>query len=363
VREQRALRVNFLLPFPINFPVGGYKVVYRYANGLVDRGHTVRVVLPKSMDPRTGVVGEIKNRLWPKLHVLRNPGGITWFPLDPRVELLYRSDLREKWLPEADFSVATFWRTAPILNAYSARMGKKLYLIQHFETFAGSLEEVGATWKLPLHKIVIAKWLEALAGSMGQSCTYIPNGIDFDEFGIDAPIEARPRRVAMLFHSDAIKGAWDGINALELVKERYPDLSVVLFGVQTRPGLIPPWMEYVSNAPSAQVRAIYNSCSVFLHPSWSEGCPAPPAEAMACGAAVVAAANDGVLDYLKPGVNGVTARPKYWLELADRLTEVLGDEPRRIAIAYAGNRSIQEYTWTRAVDSFEKLLRDEVSAS
>ena len=349
-------RVNFVMPVQINLPVGGYKVVYRYANGLVERGHKVTVVLPKSLEPRTGVVGEVKNLVWPRIHLMRNPGGITWFPLDPRVKVIFCSDLREKWLPEADFSVATFWRTAPIVNGYSPRMGKKLYLIQHFETFAGTPEDVTATWKLPLDKIVIARWLAAFAESLGENYTYIPNGIDFDEFGIDVPIEGRQKRVGMLFHSDVMKGAWDGINALEVAKERHPDMTAVLYGVQERPWMLPTWIQYVQKATSPQLREIYNSCSIFLHPSWTEGCPAPPAEAMACGACVVAAANDGVLDYLTPGVTGVTARPKQWQELAERLSDVLGDDSLRTAVAHAGSESIRQYTWKRAVDSFEQLL-------
>jgi glycosyltransferase involved in cell wall biosynthesis len=335
-----SLRVNFLLPVQTNLPVGGYKVVYRYANGLAEKGHRARVVLPKSMQARTGVAGEVK----------------TWFPLDPRVEVVFTSDLREKWLPEADFSVATFWQTAPIVNAYSPRMGKKLYLLQHLETFAGPPADVIGTWKLPLQKIVIAKWLEEFAGSLGETCVRIPNGIDFDEFAIDTPIEQRPKRVAMLYHADVVKGVWDGIHALEVVRQKHPDLSVVFFGVPERPWLLPDWIEYIQNASSSQVRQINNSCRIFLHPSWSEGCPAPPAEAMACGAAIVAAANPGVMDYLVDGENAVTAKPTYWLELADKISNLFDNEEKRIQIAKRGSESIREYTWPRAVDAFEKVL-------
>jgi glycosyltransferase involved in cell wall biosynthesis len=353
---ERKFRVNFLLPFPSPVPTGGYKVVFQYANHLVERGHDIRVVLPKGLDPRTGAVGELKNLLWSRVHQMRHPVAVTWFKLDPRIKVLRCSDLREKWLPEADFSVATLWRTAPIVSGYSPRMGKKLYLIQHFESFAGSAEDVTATWKLPLEKIVIAKWLAEFAKSLGEKYTYIPNGLDFGEYGIDTPIGERKPRVGMLFHTDVIKGGWDGVNALDVAKQRIPELTAVFFGVQERPWMLPSWIEYVQMATSSQLREIYNSCSVFLHPSWSEGLPAPPAEAMACGAAVVAAANDGVLDYISAGVNGLTARPRYWPELADVLIEALTNEELRVKLAHAGNESIQQYTWKRAADSFEDLL-------
>ena len=83
----------------------------------------------------------------------------------------------------------------------------------------------------------------------------------------------------------------------------------------------------------------------------------PPAEAMACGAAVIAAANPGIMDYLKPNVTGLTSRPKYWTELADNLIALLSDEPRRIEIANAGNADIAQYTWERATNSFLEAVK------
>jgi len=356
VSRQKSLRVNFLLPYEMNLPVGGYKVVYQYSNELVARGHDIRVILPKNLEPRTDVSGEIKNLIWPRVHKLRNPKGITWFPLDPRVQIVLAADLREKWLPEADFSIATFWKTAPFAHGYSERMGKKVYLIQHLETWAGPEADVVNTWKLPLKKIVIAKWLASFADSLGEKCTYIPNGIDFNEYGVDVPIDKRSRRIAMMYNPDFIKGAWDGINALELIHEKYPDVTVVLFGVAARPFMLPLWIQYVQNATAPQLREIYNSCSIFAHPSWTEGWPLPPAEAMTCGAAIVAAANGGVMDYLTADETALTSRPKYWLEFADRIAEFLDDDEKRIRFATKGSQTIRGYTYKRATDSLENLL-------
>jgi len=161
----------------------------------------------------------------------------------------------------------------------------------------------------------------------------------------------------MLYHDGYVKASWDGINAMELAKERAPDLTAVLFGLPARPNGLPSWIEYVQNASASQLREIYNQASIFVHPSWAEGWPMPPAEAMACGAAVVAASNPGIMDYLKPGITGLTCRPKYWTELADAIVNLLTDEPRRVAIAKAGNEDIQQYTWGSAVASLLESMR------
>ena len=267
----QSFRIVFVLPHENNIPIGGYKVVYEYANALVARGHQAAVVLPKQMHARTGFAGEIKNQIWPILHRRRNPGVVTWFKLDPRVQIVLCSDLREKWLPDADFVFATSWRTAPFVADYPARLGRKMYLIQHLEIFDGDYGDVIATWKLPLHKVVISKWLRDLATSIGEQTSYVPNGINFEEFRLENPIEGRKPRVMGLFHKDFVKGSYDGLNALELAKERFPDLSAVFFGMPSVRGDIPSWIEYVKGPLAPQLREMYNGSSIFLHPSWSEG--------------------------------------------------------------------------------------------
>ena len=40
----------------------------------------------------------------------------------------------------------------------------------------------------------IARWLEQIATSMNETCCYIPNGLDFAQFGVlEQPGEALPR--------------------------------------------------------------------------------------------------------------------------------------------------------------------------
>ena len=349
------LRITFVLPHLTDVPIGGYKGVYEFSNEMVHRGHTVNVVLPKQMVARTGAVGELKNIIWPRLHKMRNPAGITWFKIDPRVNVVYCSDLREKWIPDADFVFATSWRTAPIVANYSERLGRKMYLIQHLETFGGPFDEVVATWRLPLDKLVITKWLADFGESLGEKCTRIKVGIDMHQFGLDNPIEEREPCVAMMYSDSYVKGAWDGIHALELVKERFSHLRFLLFGVPARPDL-PKWMEYFQNVPVSEIRSIYNSASIFVHTSWSEGWGAPPLEAMRCGAAIIAAGNLGVMDYLKPGETALIYRPKYWTELAAQVEQLLTDEELRCSLAKAGNLDAQHYSWESATDRLLEVL-------
>lgn len=342
----------------VNRPAGGFKVVYEYANHLQARGHRVTVVHPRSLDPQPGAGQKIKSLLWPYKIRLQDRGVAPWFAMHPEVKLSLVADLGEQFIPDGDAIFATAYQTAFHVAGYGASKGRKFYLIQHHETWLGPEEEVNRTWRLPLHKIVIARWLTRLAEEFGAGgdLSYIPNGIDFSSFNLVTPIGARPRRVAMLAHSFAWKGMADGLAALEMVRAQAPDLEATLFGAHPRLPEIPVWIEYVEHPAPDELLALYNSCAVFLHTSWSEGWGLPPAEAMACGCALVAAANPGVQDYAEHENTALLAPIKQPAALARELLRVVRDDALRQRIAEAGRLRVQQYTWKRAVDAMEALL-------
>jgi hypothetical protein len=54
------MNVHFVLPTDGTVPVGGYKVVYEYANGLVRRGHDVTVTHTFYLQPsQVGCCGSL----------------------------------------------------------------------------------------------------------------------------------------------------------------------------------------------------------------------------------------------------------------------------------------------------------------
>jgi glycosyltransferase involved in cell wall biosynthesis len=160
----------------------------------------------------------------------------------------------------------------------------------------------------------------------------------------------------MLYHGAAWKGAADGIEALRQARNELPDLDAVLFGTDRRPS-VPEWMTYVHNPTGDALVDLYNSLSIFLHPSWAEGWPLPPAESMACGCALVATANAGVSDYAHDGETAVMSPVRSPDALAGALIRVLRDQDLRLQLARAGNRAIQKMTWQRATDTFERVIQ------
>lgn len=359
--------VGFLLPGATGNPVGGVKVAFEYANALAARGWAVKVAMPHMIDEEE--IQETRSSPWLRLRCAasymkrrarRGYLPSRWFNLDPNVAARYLPTPEPWALPAADAWVATSWRTAKWVVR---TRGARLYLVQHVETWGGPEAQVMATWKAPLRKIVVSRWLQEVARELGETADYIPNGLDFSAFGVDvAPAERRGTRVLMLFHSSPWKGSADGIAALQIARTEEPRLEATLFGVKSRPVGLPSWIRYEKQPPQQRLRELYNSASVFLAPSWTEGWGLPATEAMACGCALVATDVDGHREFAHDGETALLAPPREPVSLARQLLRIVGDAKLRLALARTGNAYVQRFTWSRATDQLESVLREEIGA-
>src|SRR5712664_138204 len=355
------MKITFLMPGYMWGPSGGFKVVYEYANRLVSRGHQVSVVHPRRLTFRPPIEltrHQHGRRIRLDLLELVSTPSIDWHPIDKRVNLLFVPSSRERHIPDGDVLFATAWNTArPVMECSSAK-GEKCYFIQHYETWMGPKDLVDQTWRMPLRKVVISHWLlEIGRGLTSHSLTYVPNGIDHERYGVTHPIATRPRQVAMMCSPVAFKGSKDGIAALEIAKNKFPDLRVVLFGNSRRSSWIPKWMTYARN-PSQKwiVEELYNGSSIVLSSSVTEGFALPPAEGAACGCAIVATDSGGIRDFVQDGVTGLLSPPKNPEALANNICLLLRNDALRIRLARSANDFIKRFNWERSADLLEEFI-------
>lgn len=355
------MKINFLLPSPPPYPIGGCKVVYEYANHLVRNGHSVNVDHVLSIFPSTTPVRFLYAALKATYFNFSMRRHISWFHFDPRVQLRCIPRATSQFLFHAEATVATAWNTSRwVAQAPSSVRGKGFYLIQHVEDWDAPRDVILETWKLPLSKIVISHWLEEIAQRLGEGSTYIPNGLDFEEFGIDiTPEERDPFRVGMLWHRLSWKGSAIGLAALREVHEAYPMLHLELFGVDPAPANLPEWVTYTQNPSRPELRALYNRCAIFVTPSFAEGWALPPAEAMQCGCALVATAIGGHADYVIDGKTAIATIPQDPASIRSAISGLFSSPEKRLEIAREGNDWIQKYTWEQATSSFVKLLAEQ----
>lgn len=339
--------------------MGGFKVVYEYANALVGSGHHVELIHPGGL--YLGVARSDR--------MLRNVAkyiglGVTgryrptnWFTLDPKVSARWVPSLASWFIPDADVVIATAWETAEWVSSYPESKGRKYYLIQHFEDWFGDRERLLRTWTLPLQKIVISRWLGQIAESLGESFHYIPNGLDHQAFGVDvAPGDRNPKRILMLHHHLDWKGTKEGLAAIERVRKQCPGVEVTLFGVSPPESVnLPKWVTYEHLPSRERLRALYNEASLFVSPSWAEGWALPPAEAMQCGCATVLT-DIGGHEYAIHGVTSLLSPPRDIEALSGNILTLIENDAYRTRLAHAAILEIAQYTWSRSARSLENAL-------
>jgi L-malate glycosyltransferase len=355
------MKISFLMPNYDGGPSGGFRVVYEYANRLTARGHEVSVIQPRRLKyhppPKIGLYGLVRRYLFFAKSLLSNPK-IQWHDIDERVKIIFVSDSDAANVPDGDIIFATNWHTVESVVRCPESKGKKCYLVQGYESYNAPKELVDATWRAPLHKVVISKWLADLGEQMGcDHLTYIPNGIDHDRYRLYEPIAGRERIVAMLFSSASVKGARDGIEALKIVRERHPDTKVILFGTSRRTEYVPAWVEFHRNPhQDFIIKEIYSKAQVFVSASWMEGFALPPAEAAACGCAIASTDSQGVREFLTHGVTGLLSPPKDPKKLAENINLLLEQDDFRIRIANAGQQSVMRLQWEQSTQLLENFM-------
>ncbi len=353
------MRISFILPGWSSLPVGGFKIVYEYANRLVERGHAVNLVHPLDLDNSHGL-------LWRTCVRVRRFFGFLmrgrWVQLHPAVNFLVTPSPEEKFIPDSDRVIATAWQTANWINGYTSKKGEKFYFIQHYEIWSGDKQSVDKAWKLKLKKIVISQWLTSIAKQFGETSIWIPNAIDTDIFRVIEPIEQRkPFTIGMFYHTYKWKGFSDGLEAVAIAKRKYPQITVRLFGAFPKPKKMPVWVEYTRNPSLEKLVALYNEVSIFVHSSLIEGWGLPPAEAMACGCAVAMTDSKGIMDYAENDKNALISPAQSPEQLAANIVCLIENNEKRIELAKAGNKRIKLFTWDKAVTSFEHALNNEAS--
>jgi glycosyltransferase involved in cell wall biosynthesis len=264
-----------------------------------------------------------------------------------------------------DRVVATSWHTAEILGRLLPDDGaggrpRGCYLLQSYETWSGPVERVDATWRLPFTRIVIARWLQQLAASLGAlPVRYVPNSIDEAVFPLIRSVHDRPPRITMLWHPHEVKGSATGLQAVADVRRERPGTLVDVFSAYPPPENVPPWVTWHRKPTRPELSRLLNDTAIFLSPSRLEGWALPPAEAMASGCALVSTNIGGVGDYAVAGQTALLAPVGDAAALAAACIRLLDDPGLRHRMATAGHLLIKsEFTPQRSHALLEKALSD-----
>lgn len=355
------MRVTFVLPYA--GMSGGNRVLAIYAERLHQRGHKVTVVSHPLVQRR--LLGKLKSlmlgRGWPKLEP--EPSFFDGLAV-PHHVLETARPVMDVDVPDADVVMATYWKTARGVAALSPWKGKKAILLQGYETSPGQWDPaIDAAWRLPLHKIVVSKWLANLARDRfgDLNVHYVPNSVDTEQFCAPERGKQGTPTVGTLYSTGHFKGVDVSLAALEQVQRQVGNLRVVAFGAELMSARLPlpEWAEFHYRPPQNELRRLYGQCDVWLCGSRQEGFHLPMLEAMACRCPVVSTRIGGPADIVEEGVNGFLVDVENSGSLAERLSEVLTmSDAKWRQMSEAAVATATRYTWDDATDLLETALRD-----
>ncbi|MGN6370784.1 MAG: glycosyltransferase family 4 protein [Phycisphaerae bacterium] len=284
------MRITILLP-PDDLS-GRIRVFALYADRLRKRGHTVTVVQPRHRRPalRRSVLSLLRGRGWP-----RTPDvGPSYFDdvNVKRLKLPHTGPISAEDVPDADVIVGTWWETAEWAWGLPPSKGNKVHFMQDYEIWGGQTERVDAVCRLPMPKIVVAKWVANLLMSrFGQDpIALVPHSVETRVFHADPRGKQKSPTVGFVYSPMRNKGTDVVLRAIELARKQIPDLKVIAFGASavTPEMNLPRGTEYFCRVPDRELRTLYASCDAWLVGSRIEGFGLPVLEAMACRTPVIA---------------------------------------------------------------------------
>lgn len=354
------MRITFVLP--PDTVSGGIKVALIHARALARKGHCVRIVSPPA--PRLSIARKVRHFVkgdgWiadpPPASLPLEGTGILHHVLD-RYRPVVDSDVAA-----GDIVVATWYETAHWVNALSSAKGAKVHLIQHHEIFDYLPADLSrATYRLPLHKIVVSRWLkETMQAEYGDSIVdLVPNSVDRAQFFASPRGKQENPTVGLLCSSVPFKGLEVALEAVRLVAARLPGLRVVAFGSEqaTPQHRLPAGSDFQYRPPQDRIREIYARCDAWLTASRSEGFNLPALEAMACGTPVVSTRTGWPEEAIHPQENGMLVDVDDGPALAEALAWILTrDDKSWRELSNNAFKTASRGSWEASTDLFEQAL-------
>lgn len=286
-------KIAFVLPVPNAKIIGGYKIVYEYANYICGEGYDVTIIYNAHNGENGKNLPEIMVYL---LRFLIGKMEPAWFVTDKRIKKIVYKNYDNVLFEGYDVVIATATETAEYVNHSKS---KKIYFVQDFEDWGRTKEEVYRTFRYDMKMVTISKWLQKMiADNSGKEVHYIPNGINRNIFKEYYSFEQRQKHsLVMLYHDDYRKGCDIGLRILKRLKAGYADFEAFLFGFPKKQKEWEKWIHYYQKATPEKVCECMNQGRVFLCTSRQEGFGLTGLESIFCGCVLVTTDCYGIREY------------------------------------------------------------------
>lgn len=349
------MKINIIIPSTVLG--GGIRVIFTYANLLQEAGHDVVIYVPKLFkwkDIKNGRIN-LKTSL---ANTFKRRTKVDWFECNFLIKSVIA--IEDKYIRDADIVIATAWYTAKNVAELSNSKGKKCYFIQGYEVSEDESDKkkVEATYKLGMHNITIAKWLDNIVYDVTkQHSKIIQNGIADNEFLQKRKIINNPKTVIMLGNMAAHKGTKQGIKILEKMQKKYNIRVIIYASMESKE--IPESFDFYLKPSRDKLMELYSISDICLFPSVKEGWGLIVTEAMAHKCAVVGNNTGCVNEIGVDGINMLISKDNDYNDLEKKLEKVILDTDLMIKIQNAGYETVlnmKNSLQFRKLEDYFKLL-------
>lgn len=185
----------------------------------------------------------------------------------------------------------------------------------------------------------------------------IPGGVDLKQFRPGEPRAGGRLVVSLYCFPHLQKGRQVGLEALRELKSAFPAVTLCSIGEVTREQAKGFDVNYGYLRGRDYVRALQGT-DLFVYPSLYDGFPAPPLQAMACGAALVTTAVEGVVEYARHGENCLICPPGDPAALRAQTLRLLQEESLRGRVRAGGLETAREFSADRSSAKLLDFLRE-----
>jgi glycosyltransferase involved in cell wall biosynthesis len=231
-------------------------------------------------------------------------------------------------------------------------------LIRRWHSFLGMQKKVAKKLR---HVVTVSEIsrtdISDAFGVSKQGIKLIYNGIDTEEFSSIPGIDRKPFRLMTTASADQpLKGLRYLLEAMSVLKPRYPELSLLVVG-KLKPGGttenlikrlgLEESITFVSGIETHEIVEYYAEASIAVVPSLYEGFGLPAGEAMACCVPVIATDGGALPEVV--GDAGIQVPAGDSQALVAAISELLEDKTKRQRFGQLGRqRILDKFCWNVA---------------
>jgi glycosyltransferase involved in cell wall biosynthesis len=263
-----------------------------------------------------------------------------------------------------DCAVATAWNTTAFLLHYP-HIRKRFYLVQNFET---DFYEPNDPWRLSANQTycfdyaavelrTISRWCQNwLETDFGRQSLYAPNGLDTGRFSPIPRDFSGKIRILIEGNSNAHYKNVDESFAI-VSRPEFANVEIWYVSYDGQPKSTYRFDRFFHQVPFEEMPEIYRQCHILLKSSLLESFSYPPLEMMATGGYVVAAKNDGIMEYARDGENCLLYMPGDLDAAAAALIRIMHDAALRERLYAEGLTTAHVRDWRLLTDDIVRLYQ------